>query len=308
MEPAAELPRAAARVAAATAPSSARVMLYLPLAWLLQLLVSDALHLFLHGCTSLSSSARGWGWGLPGRVLGAVGHIHTVHHQHVDAFGTINRRHKWSSLLLDKLLKRSLTQYLSWKAWCAFLHLDNLLEDFLRLPRTTALGARAAMLLMVRVEALRGALLVGQSALHHWKSSRRRRQQRVRCGEEGDSSCPVARVEDHPPLGRLPLKAARRLAASIAAGDPQSLLQWRVFTSPVAHSLHHYHVWNFPFQVVDWRALVLLLRGARLEWAGLTHELGWSGLIELPANSRRTPDGLEPRYLHAVSPPPPRTQ
>ena len=148
-----------------SSPSSVRVLLYLPLAWLLQLIVSDMLHLFFHACTSLSTSARGWGWGVPGRVLAAIGHIHTVHHKHVDAFGKVDRQHKWASLLLDKLLKRSVIQYLSWKSWCGILRLDQLMEDFMRLPRSSAPRARCDGA-SDEVEVLRTAALVVQTVLH----------------------------------------------------------------------------------------------------------------------------------------------
>ena len=290
------------RATSASAPSSARVLLYLPLAWLLQLVVADLLHLFFHACTALSTSARGWGWGVPGHVLWAVGHTHTVHHKHIDAFGTVNQQYKWSALLLDKLLKRSLIQFLSWRLWCRILWLDNLMEDFMHLPRSSAPLARFAMVLLTRVEALRSAVLVVQTVLHHWKG-RGATANGSRHG--GGTGCPIARLNDHPPLSWLPRKCAQRLAVAIGTGDPQALLQWRVFTTPVAHSLHHYNVWNFPFQVVDWRALFLLLRGGRLEWAETTQaaDIAWGGLMELPANSRRTSTlvGQQRQHVHAVS-------
>lgn len=292
------------RAASASAPSSARVLLYLPLAWLLQLVVADLLHLFFHACTSLSTSARGWGWGVPGRVLGAIGHTHTVHHKHIDAFGAVNRQHKWSSLLLDKLLKRSLIQFVSWRLWCGILWLDNLTEDFMHLPRSSAPLARVAMVLLTRVEALRSAVLVGQTVVHHLKG---RGRGAVANGSRngGGTGCPIARLNDHPSLSWLPRECAQRLAVAIGTGDPQALLQWRVFTTPVAHSLHHYNVWNFPFQIVDWRALFLLLRGGRLEWAETKQaaDLAWGGLMEVPPNSRRTTPlvGLQRRHVHVVS-------
>ena len=45
--------------------------------------------------------------------------------------------------------------------------------------------------------------------------------------------------------------------------------QWRVFTSPIAHSLHHYHSWNFP-SVVDWRAHEYCVEGS---WSGQSRRL-----------------------------------
>lgn len=285
-------------------PSSAWVLLYLPLAWLVQLVVSDLLHLFLHGCTSLSTSARGWGYGVPGGVLGAIGYIHTVHHKHVDAFGTVDGQYKWASLLLDKLVKRSLIQYLSWRLWCGILRLRHLVEDFLRLSRSSAPRAQFAMVLLIRVEALRSALLVVQTVVHHF-GARSHGAAANGSRRSGDFGCPIARLGDHPPLGSLPRDCARRLGVAIGTSDPHTLLKWCILTSPVAHSLHHYYVWNFPFQVIDWRALILLLRGARLEWVEMMQAANhaWDGIIELPANSRRADqfDGLEIRHVHAVS-------
>ena len=283
------LPPVAAVAAVAGPPSALRMLLYLPAAWLLQLIVSDLLHLLLHGCTALAERAKCWGggWRFPARIVGAVGHIHTVHHQHVDAFGAVSHRHWWGALLLDKLVKRSLIQLLSWKAWTGVLHIDNAMEDFLKLPRTTAVGARSAMALMLRVEALRTVALIGQALLH------RRQAQRRGDGSNSNSGCPIVREEDHPPLGRLPLASARRLAASIADDDPQALLKWRFLTTPLAHSLHHYHAGNFPFQIVDFRALLLLLRGASLEWGDLVQqEVGWQGSVG---------PGLEMAALRTVS-------
>ena len=176
----------------------------------------------------------------------------------------------------------------------------------MRLPRSSAPRARFAMVLLMRVEALRSIALVVQTCLHHFVVRSRGRQHVVVDGSTSywNFACPIARVNDHPPLGSLPSKCARKLAVAICTGDPQALLQWRIFTSPVAHSLHHYYVWNFPFQLVDWRALILLLRGGRLEWAEMTQaaDLAWGGLIELPPNSRRTHPcvGLKMHHVHAV--------
>jgi hypothetical protein len=221
----------------------------------------------------------------------------------VDAFGKVDRQHKWASLLLDKLLKRSVIQYLSWKSWCGILRLDHLMEDFMRLPRSSAPHARFAMVLMTRVEVLRSAALVVQTVLHHLGDRYRSAVGNKR--RSGGMGCPIARLDDHPPLGMLPRDCARRLAVAIGSGDPQALLQWRVFTSPIAHSLHHYSWNNFPFQVVDWRALILLLRGGRLEWAEIAQavDVAWAGLVELPPNSRRTGRlaGLALHHVHAVS-------
>ena len=131
---------------------------------------------------------------MPGRVLGAIGYIHTVHHKHVDAFGGVDHKHKWASLVLDKLLKRSLIQFVSWKSWCGILRLDHLMEDFMRLPRSSAPRARFAMVLLMRVEAIRSIALVVQTCLQHFVVRSRGFQHVVVDGSTGwwNVACPIA--------------------------------------------------------------------------------------------------------------------
>lgn len=232
------------------APRRAVVVAAYPVALLWLTAVGDCLHYALHWCTDCAKSLgeRGWAAVPLASLLRCVGRIHTCHHAYIDAFGNVDRSYEWQNLVLDKIVKRSLHQCLALGSWLGLL---RLLARGGAAPARLSAAAGRSMAELIAVEVLR-TVWIARSAL-------------PRRGGRGEDAAPRPVVAaDHPSLAALPPAAALRLTRAVRQRDATQLLLWGVWITPEAHALHHWNWRNFPFQYIDWCAVLAAVSATKV--------------------------------------------